>query len=87
LNWARSEIASQKKKTNISWLYSREKEKFGPNLPSAAILKATTNSLFVHISEISMKKKEYLGLKYANIENFEWNVSFAAKKTHQLAVQ
>jgi hypothetical protein len=32
-------------------------EKFGPNLPSAAILKAT-NSLFVYINEISMKKKE-----------------------------
>jgi hypothetical protein len=37
-------------------------ETFGPNLPSAAIMKAT-NFLFVHVSEISMKKKEWLGLK------------------------
>jgi hypothetical protein len=50
--------APKKKKPSVDCTLEKM-EKFVPNLPSAAILKAT-NSLFVYISEISMKKKETL---------------------------
>jgi hypothetical protein len=35
-----------KKKTSVGCIIEK-REQFGPNLPSAAILKATTNSLFI----------------------------------------
>jgi hypothetical protein len=50
-------LRAKKKKTSVGCTVEK-REQFGPNLPSAAILKATTNSLFVYIREISMKKKE-----------------------------